>query len=594
MIGQPKTLAFTEQDAVQLAWGLYGLRVGARKLPGEYDDNFHLASDSGDEFILKIMHADQQRAVVDMQCQALLHLAERAPALALPRVHPTLAGEIIATTTAPDGASRLVWLLSYVPGHVLANANPHSHELLFSLGQLLGQLDAALAGFDHATARRELKWDMTRALWARDYLAHIQDPARRALAERYLALYEAEVLPLLPALRTSVIHGDANDYNVLVSAPGFGPRQVVSVIDFGDMHHTITIAEVAVAAAYALLGKRDPLAAAAQVVAGYHRAFPLHENEIALLYPLICARLSVSVTNSAYRATLEPDDPYIKISEQPAWSALEQLAGIHPRFAHYTFRHACGLDPVPHSAAVVRWLAEQAGQLAPVIDLDPRTTPSHVFDLSVSSLLLGADPRNLETRTLEELLDRELREAGVELGIGRYDEARLLYSSPAFESGSHPTDERRTIHLGIDLWVPAGAPIYRPAGWHGGSAGQQRGQQGLRPAGDPATRQRHRPAVLHALWAPQRRHTGWPTAWGRRWRMASASARSVRRRSTATGRRTCTSRSLWICSTWTATSPALRSPASARSGPASRPTRMSSWASRRSASPRPSRLRPRR
>jgi 4-aminobutyrate aminotransferase-like enzyme/Ser/Thr protein kinase RdoA (MazF antagonist) len=462
MIGQPKTLPVTEQAAIQLAWDLYGLRASARSLPGEYDDNFHLTSDAGDEFVLKIMHAQQQRAVLDLQCQTLLHLAERAPALALPRVQPTLAGEVIAATSAADGAPRLVWLLSYVPGGLLAHANPHSPELLFSLGQLLGQLDAALAGFDHPAAQREIKWDLTRALWIRDYLNHIQEPARRALVERFLALYQAEVVPALPTLRASLVHGDANDYNVLVSAPGAGPRRVVSVIDFGDMHHTITVAELAIAAAYALLGKRDPLAAAAQVVAGYHQAFPLHEAEIALLYPLICARLSVSVTNSAYRKTLEPDDPYLTISEQPAWTALEQLAGINPRFAHYTFRQACGLAPVPHSAAVVGWLRERTNQFAAVIDHDPRSAPSHVFDLSVGSLLLGADPRNVATPALAKLLDRELRAAGVELGIGRYDEARMLYSSPAFESGEHSTDERRTIHLGIDLWVPAGSPIYAP------------------------------------------------------------------------------------------------------------------------------------
>ena len=46
------------------------------------------------------------------------------------------------------------------------------------------------------------------------------------------------------------------------------------------MHHGLLVAEPAVAAAYALLGQEDPLAAAAAVVAGYHAAFPLEEEEI--------------------------------------------------------------------------------------------------------------------------------------------------------------------------------------------------------------------------------------------------------------------------------------------------------------------------
>jgi len=264
----------------------------------------------------------------------------------------------------------------------------------------------------------------------------------------------------LPSLRRSVVHNDANDYNVLVSHSRREPREVVSVIDFGDMLHTITVAEVAVAASYALLSKRDPLAAAAQVVAGYHSVFPLDEAEIALLFVLICTRLCVSVTNSAYRRTLAPDDPYVTISEQPAWAALERFSAAHPRFAHYTFRHACGLPPVPHTERVVAWLRSHQPEFAPVLDVDLRKEPGLVFDLSVASPLLGADPRAGETTSLSETLFGEMHQRGAQVGIGRYDEARLLYTSPAFAGGEHPTDERRTIHLGVDLFAPPGTAIY--------------------------------------------------------------------------------------------------------------------------------------
>jgi len=37
---------------------------------------------------------------------------------------------------------------------------------------------------------------------------------------KFLALYEAEVVPFLSHLRRTVIYGDANDYNVLVGEPG--------------------------------------------------------------------------------------------------------------------------------------------------------------------------------------------------------------------------------------------------------------------------------------------------------------------------------------------------------------------------------------
>ena len=111
------------------------------------------------------------------------------------------------------------------------------------------------------------------------------DPRRRALVERALDRYEAEVVPALcrgcgagssTATRTTTTSSWA--------APRAHPREVSGLLDFGDMHHGLLVAEPAVAAAYALLGQEDPLAAAAAVVAGYHAAFPLEEEEIALLF----------------------------------------------------------------------------------------------------------------------------------------------------------------------------------------------------------------------------------------------------------------------------------------------------------------------
>jgi 4-aminobutyrate aminotransferase-like enzyme/Ser/Thr protein kinase RdoA (MazF antagonist) len=461
-VGSHAPVRCTEQQAERVASDLYGLRAAARALPGEYDDNFRLISDSGASYVLKVMHPGQDRRLVDLQCRALEHLGQRAPALPVPRLVRTRAGEDCAETDAAGGARRLVWLLTYVPGRLLAEARPHTGALLSGLGRFLGELDAALADFSHPAARRELKWDFARAGWVAGHLDLIREPARRALVERVLSLYEVEVVPALAALRQAIVHHDANDYNVLVAGERAEPREVAGLIDFGDMLHTATVAEVAVAAAYALLGKADPLGAAAEVVAGYHAALPLSEREIALLYPLVCTRLAVSVVNSACRTAREPGDPYLAVSEAAAWAALERLSSIHPRLACYTFRHACGLPPVPGSEPVAKWLMAQDGKIAPVLDADLRTTPSLVLDLSVGSPMLGADPAALETPALTETVWRAMKAAGVEVGVGRYDEARPIYTGAAFATGERPTDEHRTIHQGIDLFVPPGAAVHAP------------------------------------------------------------------------------------------------------------------------------------
>jgi len=452
----------TEAEAVRLARELYGMEATARALPGEYDDNFHLTCADGGAFVLKVMHPARERSFIELQCQALTHLARRAPQLPLPRVTPNRGGELFTSIVSGDGSTRLVWLLTFVNGTVLAEVRPHTPELLGDLGRFLGEMDSALQSFAHAAAQRELKWDSARAGWIREYIKHVADSRRHSLVEKFLARYEAEVVPVLPRLRRSVIYGDANDYNVLVSDPWPQPRKVVGVIDFGDVHHGLTVSELAIAAAYGILGKEDPLEAAAAIVAGYHRAFPLDEAELSVLYALIGARLAVSVTNSAYRKTIKPDDPYVTVSEAAAWETLERVEKIHSRFAHYTFRAACGLPAVPQSEGIKQWLVASAGSAAPILDADLRTAPSVVFDLSVGSTFLGADPGAAEAPGLSEKIFHEIKRAGASAGVGRYDEARLLYSSALFGPSDNPTDERRTVHLGMDLFVEPGAALNAP------------------------------------------------------------------------------------------------------------------------------------
>jgi 4-aminobutyrate aminotransferase-like enzyme/Ser/Thr protein kinase RdoA (MazF antagonist) len=462
LLETPVARRTSESEAAQLARELYAIKVSARALPGEHDENFHLTAGDDREFVLKVMHPARERGFIDLQCRALQHLAQHAPQLGLPRGVPSSAGDLFSAIAAPDGSQRLVWLLTFLPGTPLASVRPHTPELLGDLGKFLGTLDAALQDFQHSGAQRELKWDLSRAGWIREHLHCIETAHGRALVEKFLALYEKAVVPALPRLRRSVIYGDANDYNVLVTEPWPQPRRIAGVIDFGDMHHAITVSEPAIAAAYAILGKSDPLPAAAALAAGYHQAHPLEEPEIAALYALIGMRLAVSVTNSARRKSLKPGDSYVTISEAPAWEALDCWSRIHPRFAHYTFRAACGLHPHPNAKRIAQWLHDHGASAASVLESDLRRARSLVFDLSVGSTFLGADPHASDTAPLAEKVFSEMKRAGVSAGVGRYNELRLLYTSPLFGHAANALAERRTIHLGIDLFVEPGTVVRAP------------------------------------------------------------------------------------------------------------------------------------
>ena len=450
------------RDALNLARELYGLEGRAAPLPSEYDDNFRIEAADGTVRVLKVMHPAREAGFVDMQCAALAAIAGREPRLPVPRVIPDRAGRPWSAATAGEGEPRLVWMLSYLPGRPIAGIRPMTPELLGEIGEALARLDLALAGFSHPAARRELKWDLGRAGWIRDRLDAVRDPRRRALVEKVLARYDAEVTPALPRLRRSVVYADANEHNVLVAVePGRRPR-LAGLIDFGDMVETVTVSEIAVAAAYAAFGADDPLDAVCPLVAAYNRLFPLTEGELALVDTLIRTRLAVSVVNSACRAAVEPEDPYLTVSEAPAWAALEAFEKIPPRLARYALRDACGLPPAPHGPAVVRWLEESSASFAQVLEHDLRQEPVAVLDLSIGSRLLGADPSNLETSRLSATIAKVMKDAGAAVAIGRYDEARAIYTTGAFAAGDAPGAERRTVHLGIDLSVPPGTSVRAP------------------------------------------------------------------------------------------------------------------------------------
>ena len=58
---------FSAQDAIRLAWDLYGIRGAATPLPSERDQNFLLETESGEHYVLKIANAQIRKlqSVVD-------------------------------------------------------------------------------------------------------------------------------------------------------------------------------------------------------------------------------------------------------------------------------------------------------------------------------------------------------------------------------------------------------------------------------------------------------------------------------------------------------------------------------------------------
>ena len=451
------TPEFTGGDAEALARGFYGISAMASSLPSDRDQNFRLETDGGDRYVLKIANGMEDRAVLEAQQLAMAHLAERF-ALA-PKVCRTLSGELLTEVQSSGGARHYLWLITFLPGRPLGEARHHSMALLRDLGRCAGRLDRALLDFDHPAIHRDFAWDLANGLrTVNEYRALIDDPGIKAQVESLIERFERETTPLLPKLRRSAIHNDLNDYNLLVA----GRERIGGVVDFGDLVHSYTVGELAIAVAYAMLGKRDPLATACLMAGGYHEENPLTEEEVAALFGLICLRLCVSVCMAAHQHRQRPDDDYLLISQEPIRRTLPLLAAIPWRFAEASFRQACGMTVLPKSETVSLWLRDQVGTFSSVVEIDWKVDSWTVIDLGIGSHLIDSDPEKNDEPRLTQRIQDLLEATGAKAGVGRYDEARMLYTSPLFAGDGEVTAERRTVHLGIDIFMDAGTPVFAP------------------------------------------------------------------------------------------------------------------------------------
>ncbi len=457
---------FSEQQARELAFELYDISGSALELPSERDQNFKILDELGRAFVLKIASAADSLEVLDLQNQAMRHVALRDPSLACPRVCPSVTGKDFVRTTGAAGTVHWVHLLTYVPGRLFCEVRPHTPELLHSLGTFFGRLDKALSDFSHPAAHRRLNWDMSNAASViSGRLSCIADVERRSLVENALEGFETKVTPHLSHLRKSVIHNDGNDFNILVT-PGRGgfpwDREVSAIIDFGDMLHSCTVCDAAIAASYAILGKKDPVEAASHVIRGYNEEFPLTELEIQVMFDLIRIRLCTSVSLSADQQNEEPGNRYLSVSEKQAWETLQTLSTIRPSLVHYSFRHACGLEPCPQSTVVVNWLGKNQAELGRLIEPDLSSPDALELDLGIGSPQLGHVPELSDTRQFTRTIFNRMLAENARVGIGRYNEARLVYAGDAFRTESDGRPERRTVHLGIDLFLLPGSPVFAP------------------------------------------------------------------------------------------------------------------------------------
>jgi len=109
-----------------------------------------------------------------------------------------------------------------------------------------------------------------------------------------------------------------------------------------------------------------------------------------------------------------------------------------------------------HRAHVLDYL-RSASPVAP-IETDERAI---VLDMAEGSRALGEALAGLAVDRFSLLVDRAMKTAGTAYAYGRWGERREIYSSELFAEGEADA-ERRSVHMGVDVFCAAGTPVRAP------------------------------------------------------------------------------------------------------------------------------------
>lgn len=339
----------------------FGLKNPTFQKINGYDNVNYRVTTTDNSYVLKTyVYTEELLSVLSSENKALVKLSDQNDTY--PKPIPFKNSTLLKVIEI-EGQRIICRLLTFLQGDFLGAIEPNV-TVFESLGTALAEMDLKLASIsDFALKGRTQNWDLQYFTRNKKYISAIPDASNQSLVSYFFQQFEQIVTPRLEGLRKQVIHNDANEWNVLTKG-----NVVTGFIDFGDIAFAPLVNEVAIAMTYAGYDKENPLRYPCMVLAAYHKVVPLYEEEIALLYYLIAARLCTSVCNSAYAKQIDPENTYANSSEENAWKTLKKWIALNPVQVENEFRTVTGFS-LKKGASIDLALDKRATHISSILSL---------------------------------------------------------------------------------------------------------------------------------------------------------------------------------------------------------------------------------
>ncbi|XP_054458953.1 hydroxylysine kinase-like [Anoplopoma fimbria] len=321
------------QQTTKLIQQLYGVTINEiSTLPSYIDQNFLIVDKEDNKYVLKIMNSKESENATRLEVQTLTMSFLHQHGIPSQTAIPTTTGQLMSMEEIDCGhgaQTYCVRLMTYLPGKNIAEC-PVTLQDLYDVGKLAAVIDTTLQKLVSPNLdvlqQNDAIWSLSNIPLIEGYLSVMDGDPLQEVVKAVIKQFKSHVMPKTVSFREGIIHGDLNDWNIVVTPVGNGRHVVSGVLDFSLLVINCYVFELAITIAYMMLENPSPLDVGGAILAGWESIMVLSGDEKDSLFLLVLGRLCQSLVYGRYTAAKYPDNKeYIQITAQKGPQLLTKL-----------------------------------------------------------------------------------------------------------------------------------------------------------------------------------------------------------------------------------------------------------------------------